>query len=76
MHTPDLGGFTIPTPQLCSPLADVMSRSNPACYVVQAKRGYRGQPVANVNTKAWNAALLSAGIENFKWHDLRHTFAT
>ena len=37
---------------------------------------YRGQPVANVNTKAWNAALLRAGIENFKWHDLRHTFAT
>ncbi len=37
---------------------------------------YRGAPVANVNTKAWNAALPRAGIENFKWHDLRHTFAT
>ncbi len=37
---------------------------------------YKGKPVANVNTKAWNAALARAGIENFKWHDLRHTFAT
>jgi integrase len=37
---------------------------------------YRGSPVSNVNTKAWNAALARAGIENFKWHDLRHTFAT
>lgn len=37
---------------------------------------YRGAPVSNVNTKAWNAALARAGIEDFKWHDLRHTFAT
>jgi integrase len=37
---------------------------------------YQGAPVANVNTKAWNAALKRAGIEDFKWHDLRHTFAT
>ena len=37
---------------------------------------YRGAPGANVNTKAWNADLLRAGIENVKWHDLRHTFAT
>ena len=37
---------------------------------------YRDKPVSNVNTKAWNAALERAGIDNFKWHDLRHTFAT
>jgi len=37
---------------------------------------YRGSPVSNVNTKAWNAALQRSGIDNFKWHDLRHTFAT
>ena len=37
---------------------------------------YKGVPVANVYTKAFKAALSRAGIEDFKWHDLRHTFAT
>ena len=37
---------------------------------------YRGHPIANVSTKAWWKGLELAGIENFRWHDLRHTFAT
>ncbi|MBI5279213.1 MAG: site-specific integrase [Burkholderiales bacterium] len=37
---------------------------------------YKGQPISNVSTKAWWAALERAGIEDFRWHDLRHTFAT
>lgn len=37
---------------------------------------FRGKPIANANTHAWKNALQRAGIKNFRWHDLRHTWAT
>jgi len=37
---------------------------------------FNGQPVKKAGTRAFKNALSKARIENFRWHDLRHTWAS
>jgi len=37
---------------------------------------YKGEPIKRAGTKAFKSALKRVGVERFRWHDLRHTWAS
>jgi len=63
---------------ICVPLNRI------ACQVILRQLGKHprfvftrnGRPVNAINAKVWRKAARAAGIEGFRWHDLRHAWAT
>lgn len=55
-----------------------------ASAVLERQRGkhdvfvfsYQGKKVRNGNNHTWRKVLKQLGIDNFRWHDLRHTWAS
>lgn len=37
---------------------------------------FEGKPVTQTATMTWRKACKSVGLGNFRWHDLRHTWAS
>ncbi len=37
---------------------------------------YRGKRIKHTSTKAWYKAVAASGLKDFRWHDLRHTWAS
>jgi integrase len=74
----------IPASKSKSGLAIAVPLNNEVMNVLQRQIGkhcrfvftYKGQPIRWFNTKAWRKALSRASITDFKWQDLRHTWAS
>ena len=55
-----------------------------AMALLQAQKGkhkqfvfsYKGKPILRANQRAWRNAVARAGLGDFHFHDLRHTWAT
>ena len=57
-------------------LKEQMIDRHPQFVFVYTNNRGESAPVAKCKTKAFDKACERAGIENFTWHDLRHTWAT
>ena len=67
------GGQAIAVPLNQTALQILSGRMRPNGYVFVQPNGRK---LHSLNNKVWKKCLEKAGIENFRWHDLRHTWAS
>lgn len=80
----DRGEIWIPAEKAKGKRPIHVSLNETALQVLRSQQGlhpekvfaYRGEPLRNANNRAWRKVLKTAGITDFRWHDLRHTWAS
>lgn len=61
----------VPLNQLALQVLALRQRTTPFVFL-----NSKGRPVRSISHRVWSNGLKEAGITNFKWHDLRHTWAS
>ena len=67
------GGQAIAVPLNQTAVQILVGRMSQSGYVFVQPNGRK---LHSLNNKVWKKCLQKAGIENFRWHDLRHTWAS
>jgi integrase len=63
-------GLSVPLNAKCRELLESIERSSPYVFT------YAGRKMNRASNTAWYSALDRAGLNGFRWHDIRHTWAT
>jgi len=63
-------GLCVPLNQKCRELLESIERQGPYVFT------YSGRKMRRASNTGWYTALKKAKLEGFRWHDIRHTWAT
>lgn len=63
--------ISIPISEMASEILDRWKNRHPENVFV-----YQGRPIKETNTRAYTRAVRASNLGRFRWHDLRHTWAS